>query len=96
MLIATIGNVVMRFAWPGYSEVETAMGFTPAMMLARLILGALASLGAGLVGTWITKGKGRAIVVLAGVLVALFIPVHYGLWEKFPLWYHVVFLLSLA
>jgi hypothetical protein len=86
----------MRLAWPGYSEVETAMAFTSAMMLARLIVGALASLGAGFVGASIAKGKGVAIIVLAGVLLALFIPVHYGLWEKFPIWYHLVFLLSLA
>ena len=26
----------------------------------------------------------------------IFIPVHYGLWENFPLWYHVVFFASLA
>ena len=96
MLIATIGNIVMRLAWPGYSEVEKAMAFTPAMMLARLLLGALASVGAGIVGAWITKGNGRAIVVLAVVLLAIFIPVHYGLWDRFPLWYHITFLLSLV
>jgi len=96
MLIATIGNIVMRLAWPSYSEVEKAMAFTPAMMLARLLLGALASVGAGIVGAWITKGNGRAIVVLAVVLLAIFIPVHYGLWDRFPLWYHITFLLSLV
>jgi len=96
MLIATIGNIVMRLAWPGYSEVEKAMAFTPPMMLARLFLGALASAGAGLVSAWITKGNGRAIVVLAAILLVIFIPVHYGLWDKFPLWYHITFLLSLV
>jgi len=29
------------------------------------------------------------------VLVALFIPVHYGLWDRFPIWYHLVFFASL-
>jgi hypothetical protein len=29
-------------------------------------------------------------------LIVIFIPVHYALWEKFPLWYHVVFFASLA
>jgi hypothetical protein len=86
----------MRLAWPGYAEVEAAMGFTPAMMLGRLILGALASLAAGLVAAWISRGQQRTIVVLTVVLLALFIPVHYRLWEKFSLWYHLTFLLSLA
>jgi len=30
------------------------------------------------------------------VLLVLFIPVHYSLWERFPTWYHVVFLASLV
>lgn len=95
-VVATACNLVMRRAWPGYAEVEAAMGFTPAMMLARLLLGALASLGAGLVGAWISRGQRRAVVALTVVLLAVFIPVHYRLWEKFPLWYHLAFLLSLA
>ena len=33
--------------------------------------------------------------VLGGVLTALFIPVHYRLWDNFPLWYHLLFLASL-
>jgi uncharacterized protein (DUF983 family) len=37
-----------------------------------------------------------AAKVLAIALVLLFIPVHYSLWAQFPLWYHAVFLLSLA
>ena len=32
----------------------------------------------------------------AGVLLTLFLPIHYSLWSKFPLWYHVFFLASLV
>jgi hypothetical protein len=28
-------------------------------------------------------------------LLALFIPNHYLLWDKFPVWYHLTFLVSL-
>jgi hypothetical protein len=37
----------------------------------------------------------RAPWILGVALVAVFIPVHVGLWEKFPLWYHATFLVSL-
>jgi uncharacterized protein (DUF983 family) len=42
---------------------------------------------------------GRQTIVpplLSGVLLlAAFIPEHITLWEKFPVWYHLTFLLSL-
>ncbi len=96
VLIATAANVVVRMAWPGYSDVEISMQFTVGMMLARLMVGVLSSLGAGLAVAWISKGDNRATWALAGILLAVFIPVHYGLWERFPIWYHVAFLTSLA
>jgi hypothetical protein len=96
ILIATIGNLAMRAAWPGYGEVEAAMKFTPEMMMSRLLVGALSSLGAGWLTARITNQNRRAISALVGLLIVIFIPVHYALWEKFPLWYHVVFFASLA
>ena len=36
-----------------------------------------------------------AAKVLGIMLLAMFIPVHYGLWDKFPVWYHLTFLVSL-
>jgi len=59
------------------------------------LLGALSSLCAGFALERITKQDGRAVKILGGLLTVLFIPVHYGLWDKLPLWYHVVFLVSL-
>jgi hypothetical protein len=41
-------------------------------------------------GRWITPVYGLALILLL-----LFIPVHLGLWAKFPVWYHAVFLGSL-
>jgi hypothetical protein len=96
ILIATIGNLGMRMAWPGYSEVEAAMRFTDAMMVARLFLGALSSLGAGFVVAWITYRNGRAVWTLVALLLIVFVPTHYRLWEEFPVWYHAVFLVSLV
>ena len=34
--------------------------------------------------------------VVGLVLLALFVPVHVQLWDRFPVWYHLTFLVSLA
>ena len=95
MVVATLGNLALRFAWPGYGDAEKEMMFTLGMLIARLFLGALSSLCAGLTVAWIAKRDGRVVAILAGVLFALFVPVHYQLWGRFPVWYHIVFLTSL-
>ena len=94
IIVATIGNLMLRVAWPGYAEAEISMMFTLAMMVARLLLGALSSLCAGFVAARITK-NGTGAKVLGIIVTAMFFPVHYFLWDKFPIWYHVIFLASL-
>ena len=72
------------------------MNFTPAMLVMRLLLGALSSLCAGFLAAWITKRSRAPVHVLACLLVVGFIPVHYPLWDRFPVWYHLAFLVSLV
>ena len=93
--VATVLNLALRASWPHYHEAETAFNFTLAMKLARLVLGAASSLGAGFVAAWIGKGRMRAATLTGIVLLGLFIPNHYLLWNKFPVWYHLTFLVSL-
>jgi hypothetical protein len=95
MVIATAGNLALRLAWPGYAQAEPTMAFTLPMLLARLALGAVASIGAGYVGAWISRGSRAAVGVLAAILLIFFLPVHYRLWDTFPSWYHATFLISL-
>jgi hypothetical protein len=64
------------------------------MSIARLFVGAVSSLSAGFVAAWITNRSMFAIKSLAGVLLVMFLPVIL-LWERFPPWYHLVFLTSL-
>ncbi len=96
VVVATIGNLAVRVTWPDYASVETAMTFTDSMLFLRLLLGAVSSFCAGFVAAWIAKRNGSAVKVTAGLLLVLFIPVHYSLWDRFPAWYHLTFLLSLA
>ena len=32
VVVATVGNLLLRAVWPNYAEVEVAMNFTPAML----------------------------------------------------------------
>jgi sugar phosphate permease len=65
------------------------------MLVMRLLLGALSSLCAGFLAARITKGSRGTVHMLACLLVVAFIPVHYERWDRFPVWYHLVFLVSL-
>ena len=93
--VATIVNLALRALWPHYHEAEIAFNFTLAMKFARLLLGAISTLAAGFVAAWIDKGRMRAATLSGVVLLGLFIPGHYRIWDKFPVWYHLTFLVSL-
>jgi len=93
--VATVVNLALRVLWPHYHEAEAAFNFTFAMKFARLVLGAISTLGAGFVAAWIDKGRMSAATITGIVLLGLFIPGHYRIWDKFPVWYHLTFLVSL-
>jgi hypothetical protein len=95
LLVATLAGLIMRNSWPEYAAVAESMRFTLPMMIARLSIGAVATLAAGVVTALIARS---AIVGLVpGVLLLIaFIPQHAMLWDKFPIWYHLTFLLSLV
>lgn len=96
ILVATVLNLPLRISWPHYHEAETTFNFTFTMKLARLVLGAFSSLAAGFVAAWIGKERMRPALITAVILLGLFIPDHYLLWSKFPVWYHLTFLISLV
>ena len=93
--VATVLNLALRAWWPHYHEAETAFNFTIEMKLARLVLGAISTFSAGFVAAWIGKSRMGSATLTGIVLLALFIPGHYRIWDKFPVWYHLTFLVSL-
>ena len=94
--VATVGNFAIRWLVPGYTEVEKTMDFSLAMLFARLVLGAVASLAGGAACIAIARGARVPVYALALLLLAMFVPIHVNLWAKFPVWYHIVFLGSLV
>ena len=96
MVVATLGNFLIRALLPGYVAAEPSMSFTLVMMLARLALGVVSSILAGFATAAVARDKMRAVYICAALLVLCFLPIHYQLWSKFPLWYHTFFLITLA
>jgi hypothetical protein len=95
-VVAQLGDFLIRALLPGYLAAEPSMSFTLAMMFARLTLAVVSSMVAGFACSAVARGRVAAVYSLAAVLVLCFLPVHYNLWQKFPLWYHLFFLVTLA
>ena len=92
---ATVFNILLRALLPGYTAAEPTMDFTLAMMIGRLLVGAAASLLAGVTTARLSATAQHLPLGVGIILVVAFVPVHYGLWATFPVWYHLVFLGSL-
>jgi hypothetical protein len=93
--IVYVLGFVMRTTWSDYAAVAEAMTFTLPMMFARLSIGIVASLVAGRVAAGMAPKPMAAAIALGVVLLLFFIPEHILLWNNFPVWYHLFFLLSL-
>jgi len=93
--------IAVQTAWPAFAEANATFNatqvvlFDQPMMITRLVLAGIASI----LAAWIaglTLRDNRIVPVVGGlVLLALFIPNHIQLWDKFPIWYHLTFLTSL-
>src|SRR5690554_1603560 len=93
-LIATSAlGAIMRASWPAYASAAPSMAFTLPMLVSRLAIGALAIVAAGFVSAFVGSRSPFWILLPGLLLLAAFIPVHIGLWERFPVWYHLTFLL---
>ena len=95
-VVVTALNFALRYGWPAYHAVEPAMTFDVPMMAARLAESTIALVVAAIVTARLSRGAAAAPWILAVILLALFIPVHYYLWRQFPVWYHLTFLTSLV
>ena len=99
--LGTIGFIAVDLAWPEFAAANKAFNSTQAvlfdqpMMIARISVAAAASI----ISAWLAAltVRDNRIAPLAGglVLLALFVPNHIAIWDKFPLWYHLTFLSSL-
>ena len=92
VLVVSLLNRGLRAGITGYAAAEPTMNFTLGMKVGRLIIGAVASLAAGAATGMMARSKTGLAWVLGAILLLAFVPVHIGLWTKFPGWYHLTFL----
>jgi hypothetical protein len=95
VVVATLGNFLLRVAIPNYRAEEAAMSFSLIAQLARLALGLVSTAATAATSVILSRGKIGTAVAAGCILLALFIPVHISLWSRFPAWYHLFFLASL-
>jgi hypothetical protein len=96
ILVVTALNWGLRLWLPGYASAEPSMSFTLGMQVARLTIGAITSIAAGALVRAIVPANRWAAWGLGLVLLVLFIPDHIHVWDRFPPWYHLTFLITLA
>jgi len=96
LLVVSVLDRGLRIALAGYAVAEPKMTFTLGMMAARLTIAAVTSVIAGAVAGWISRGSVRVACVVGAILLAVFLPEHVRLWNAFPIWYHLTFLVTLV
>jgi len=92
--VATIVHRLMWLLWPAYAQATPLLTFTLPMKIARLALGALSTLIAAASARRLSAARWLPLVLGCALLV-LFLPEHYRVWNRLPVWYHLTFLCSL-
>ena len=95
VLVASLINRVLRVSIVGYAVAEHTEQYTLAMKWARLLMASVASLAAGAVTRRVAPASRWAPWVVGCLALAIFLPLHISIWNLFPAWYHLTFLLSL-
>jgi hypothetical protein len=95
-VVATVLNFGLRLWIPGYVEAEPLLAFTLVMKIGRLSLAAIACVAAGAVVRAIAPASRWAPWIAGVIIFCLFLPVHLKIWDKFPVWYHLTFLLTIV
>ncbi len=95
IVVVTVINRVLRLSLPNYTAAEPTLQFTLGMKWARLLMAIVTSLAAGAVTRWISPSSRWAPFIVGSVVLAMFVPLHIAIWSKFPVWYHLTFLLTI-
>jgi hypothetical protein len=95
VLVVAVINRVLRLSLPNYTAAEQTLQFTLGMKWARLLMAIVTSVVAGAVAGGISRSSRWAPLIVGSVVFAMFVPVHIAIWSKFPVWYHLTFLLTI-
>lgn len=96
LVVVSLIDRVLRLTISNYTTAEQTLQFTLAMKWARLVMAILTSLTAGAVTRWISPSNRWPAWIVGAIVLAIFLPVHIAIWSKFPVWYHLTFLLTIV
>lgn len=96
IVVVSVINRGLRLALPDYTAAEQSLQFTLSMKWARLLMSIVTSITAGAVTRWVAPQGRWAPWIVGGVVLAMFVPFHISIWSKFPVWYHLTFLLTIV
>jgi hypothetical protein len=96
ILVVSVIDRVLGLSLPNYTAAEHTLQFTLGMKWARLLMAIVTSVMAGAVTGWISRSGRWAPSIVGGVVFAMFLPVHSAIWSRFPVWYHLTFLLTIV
>ena len=88
-----LGNLAIAQAWPEVADPELT-ALPTAALAAALTLSFICSLVAGLLTAKVHAGK--PVLVMALLLLVTGIGVQSGVWDRMPLWYHLIFLIAIV
>jgi hypothetical protein len=95
IVVVTVINGGLRLSLPNYTAAEQTLQFTLGMKWARLLMAIVTSVVAGAVTGGVSRSTRWAPLIVGSVALAMFVPVHIAIWSKFPVWYHLTFLLTI-
>lgn len=98
--LGLVGLFVLRVGWSAYAAAEPTKAYTLAMLLSRLTVASVCSIASGVLAATTAKGDRTAACWLGALLLLGSAPIHLpisflSVWDDYPAWYHVVYLLSL-
>jgi len=96
MLVGATGFRLLRERWPAYAVVEPDFDFTLLMLFARLFVGVACGIAAGIAIRLLVGKRSRVPWLVGAIFLVVWVPLHISIWERFPAWYHLFFLLTLA
>jgi peptidoglycan/LPS O-acetylase OafA/YrhL len=96
--IGKLGLYLLQVSWAGYALHSTDKSYSTGMLLARLLVGVLASVAAGITVAKVTNSQ-RKSAWIVGVIVlcgASYIHFMTKTWTDYPLWYHLAYVLPIV
>ncbi len=96
-VVLTGGFALLRATWPDYALADPEKAYTLTMLFVRLFIFSSMIAATSAVAT-VVAGDKRFAWIAGGLILALSIPSHLYpgyVWDDYPAWYHIVYLLSI-